>query len=132
MGTAVQSQDLWVLEEKGKTKGKGENYGAEAQSEERIWHLRFGHLGSENLKKLVSTLMVRGILPKGNFSGLNSVCEACMKGRQNREPFPIAEHRGRKLLELVHSDLANPGCCNSTLKLSVSISSPKRSLESSI
>ena len=31
-----------------------------------------------------------------------------MKGRQTREVFPSAEHRGRQLLELVHSDVCGP------------------------
>ena len=108
VGTAIQSQDLWVLEEKGKSKGGGESYATEQSSEENLWHLRLGHLGSDNLKKLLSKQMVSGIQMKGDFDNLNSVCEGCMKGRQTREPFPSSEHRGRHLLELVHSDVCGP------------------------
>ena len=73
-----------------------------------MWHLRLGHLGGENLKKLVSKEMVNGLQIRGIFNQSNDICEGCMKGRQTREVFPSAEHRGRQLLELVHSDVCGP------------------------
>ena len=108
VGTAVEKKDLWVLDERGKTRESGESYVAEQRDEEKMWHLRLGHLGGENLKKLVSKEMVNGLQTRGTFNPSNDICEGCMKGRQTREVFPSAEHRGRQLLELVHSDVCGP------------------------
>ena len=83
-------------------------YSSESFSEERLWHMRLGHLGSQNLKKLKEKEMVNGFRVKGSFNAMKSICEGCMKGRQGREVFPQAEHRGRDLLELVHSDVCGP------------------------
>ena len=109
VGSAPEKDDLFVLEEGGVTKTEmGEMYASVALSEERLWHLRLGHLGSENLRKLQSKEMVNGLEIKGNLTGNSKICEGCMKGRQSREQFPLAEHRGRDLLELVHSDVCGP------------------------
>ncbi len=43
-----------------------------------------------------------------NLTGNSKICEGCMKGQRSREQFPLAEHRGRDLLELVHSDVCGP------------------------
>ena len=108
VGSAVEKKELWVLDERGKTKETGESYAVEQKNEEKIWHLRFGHLGGENLKKLVNKEMVKGLQPRAGFSTSGEICEGCMKGRQTREVFPDAEHRGRQHLELVHSDVCGP------------------------
>ena len=108
VGSAVEKKELWVLDERGKTKETGESYAVEQKNEEKIWHLRFGHLGGENLKKLVNKEMVKGLQPRAGFSPSGEICEGCMKGRQTREVFPDAEHRGRQHLELVHSDVCGP------------------------
>ena len=109
VGMAPEHNELWVLDEEGQTGVEsGEMYSSETFSQERLWHLRLGHLGSQNLKKLKEKDMVNGFRVKGSFSSMKSVCEGCMKGRQGREVFPQAEHRGRDLLELVHSDVCGP------------------------
>ena len=108
VGYAYPNQDLWVMDEKGGSVGTGESYLSEQFSEEKIWHLRLGHLGSENLKKMLTKEMVSGFQTKGRFDGAHTICEGCMKGRQSRERFGEAEHRGRDLLELVHSDVCGP------------------------
>jgi hypothetical protein len=101
-------KELWVLDERGKTKETGESYAMEQKNEEKIWHLRFGHLGGENLKKQVNKEMVKGLQPRAGFSPSGEICEGCMKGRQTREVFPDAGHIGRQHLELVHSDVCGP------------------------
>ena len=45
----MEKKELWVLDERGKTKETGESYAVEQKNEEKMWHLRFGHLGGENL-----------------------------------------------------------------------------------
>jgi hypothetical protein len=108
VGYAHPNNDLWVMDEKGSSGESGESYSAEQSAEEKLWHLRLGHLGNDNLKKMLSKEMVRGFKPMVRFEGTHPVCEGCMKGRQSREAFPDAEHRGRDLLELVHSDVCGP------------------------
>ena len=108
VGYAHPNNDLWVMDEKGSSGESGESYSAEQSAEEKLWHLRLGHLGNDNLKKMLSKEMVRGFKPMVRFEGTHPVCEGCMKVRQSREAFPDAEHRGRDVLELVHSDVCGP------------------------
>jgi len=71
-----------------------------------LWHMRYGHLGFDNLKLLSNNKMVNG-LPKINHP--NQICEGCMLGKQHREPFPIGyAWRAKKHLQLVHTDIAGP------------------------
>ena len=64
VGSVMEKKELWVLDERGKTKETGESYAVEQKNEEKIWHLRFWHLGGENLKKLVNKEMVKGLQPR--------------------------------------------------------------------
>ncbi len=77
----MEKKELWVLDERGKTKETSESYAVEQKKEEKMWHLRFGHLGGENLKKLVNKEMVKGLQPRGGFSPLVEICGGCMKRR---------------------------------------------------
>ncbi|KAL6522105.1 hypothetical protein OROMI_031982 [Orobanche minor] len=66
-----------------------------------LWHLRFGHLGFTGLKLLSKTKMVDG-LPE--IDEPNQLCEACVKGKQHRQSFPVGKSwRARRPLEIVHS-----------------------------
>jgi hypothetical protein len=89
VGYAHPNNDLWVMDEKGSSGESGESYSAEQSAEEKLWHLRLGHLGNDNLKKMLSKEMVRGFKPMVRFEGTHPVCEGCMKGRQSREAFPV-------------------------------------------
>ncbi|KAL8094563.1 hypothetical protein AgCh_036190 [Apium graveolens] len=71
-----------------------------------LWHLRYGHLGFSGLKLLSKTKMVDG-LPEINKP--ENLCEACVKGKQHRQSFPIGKSwRARRPLEIVHTDIADP------------------------
>ncbi|XP_074350908.1 uncharacterized protein LOC141690146 [Apium graveolens] len=71
-----------------------------------LWHLRFGHLRFSGLKLLSKTKMVDG-LPEINEP--ENLCEACVKGKQHRQSFPIGKSWGaRRPLEIVHTDIAGP------------------------
>jgi len=71
-----------------------------------VWHGRFGHLGFDNLQKLVHNKMVRG-LP--SLDHVNQVCGVCLAGKQRRAPFPDnARRRAAHALDLVHGDLCGP------------------------
>ena len=78
-----------------------------SETEMKLWHHRFCHLGEKNLKKLQSKGMVRG-LPEPKFEGaIKGSCQPCLQGKAHREPFPTPPHQPRtyEVLELVHSDV---------------------------
>ncbi|CAM8990990.1 unnamed protein product [Rhodiola kirilowii] len=71
-----------------------------------LWHLRFGHLNFNGLKLLATKKMVTG-LPAIQIP--SQPCEACLRGKQHREPFPVGKaRRANQPLELVHTDLCGP------------------------
>ena len=79
----------------------------------QLWHQRFGHLGYQNLNLLNDKSMVDGmnITMKCN---IDEPCEACVMGKQHREPFPKkSESKTREVLELIHSDVNGPLPVNS-------------------
>ncbi len=68
-----------------------------------IWHQRFGHLGIQNLKKLISDNLVREL--NCNTRTL-SFCEPCVQGHAAQQPYPKqAKWRASEPLELLHSDV---------------------------
>ena len=46
-----------------------------------LWHCRFGHLGMNNVNKLIDDEMVNGMDGATNMNE-NQFCEACTKGKQ--------------------------------------------------
>ena len=81
-------------------------------SDEILWHRRFCHLGMNNLKKLKSKSLVKG-LEECKFSIDSIICENCCDGKNHKIPFPVVNsNRKRKIFELIHSDVCgklNPG-----------------------
>lgn len=71
-----------------------------------MWYLRFGHLGFSGLKLLSKENMVNGLL---EINPPDQLCEAYIKGKQHRQGFEAGKtRRARRLLEIVHSDIAGP------------------------
>ena len=75
-----------------------------------LWHRRFGHLGYDNLAKLVASGMVTGInMPASAFGDANAaVCEPCVMAKQHREPFPHSDSVSTAPMQLVHMDACGP------------------------
>lgn len=75
-----------------------------------LWHRRFGHLGYENLAKMVQNEMVEGVnLTAESFKeGTHEVCGPCVKAKMTRPPFPTAEKKPTRKMELVHMDVCGP------------------------
>jgi hypothetical protein len=71
----------------------------------RLWHYRFGHLNFESLSKLKIDEMVKG-LP--TFKKETSKCEACIIGKQKRDPFLTSTWQANICLQLIHSDICGP------------------------
>jgi hypothetical protein len=69
-----------------------------------IWHRRMGHLGEDNVRKLAK--MVDGMEIKVRTTV--GVCEACLEGKQHRQPSHQPATRAKEPLELIHSDLCGP------------------------
>ena len=73
-----------------------------------LWHCRFGHLGMNNVNKLIEGNMVNG-MDGVNDKSDNQFCEACTKGKQHRCPYPrTADYCASEQFELVHSDVCGP------------------------
>ncbi len=73
-------------------------------SKEQLWHRRYGHLGTQNMRKLVNQDMVTGLDCKMNKDV--GVCEPCAEGKQHRAKFPKGEaKRSDIVLGLIHSDV---------------------------
>ena len=73
-----------------------------------LWHNCFGHLGYDNVSKLINRKMVEGmncdvqVKPK-------TVCEPCIMGKQHRIPYPKGvSTRATEAFEVVHSDVCGP------------------------
>ena len=77
-------------------------------SKEDLWHSRFGHLGTDYLRKLSQKEMVSNFhfdhKKKINF------CEFCTMGKHHRSPFPThSDDQGlNDVLGLIHSDVCSP------------------------
>ena len=72
-----------------------------------VWHLRFNHLGEENLKKLARLQMVTGI--EEELAGtVRNTCEGCLLGKQTRLPFGESTRRASARLQVIHSDVEGP------------------------
>jgi hypothetical protein len=71
----------------------------------RLWHYRFGHLNFESLSKLKTDEMVKG-LPTFEKKIVKS--EACIIGKQKRDPFLISTWRANRCLQLIQSDICGP------------------------
>src|SRR5271155_4114551 len=66
-----------------------------------IWHRRMAHLGEDNIRKLAKMVDGMGIKARTSVG----VCEACLQGKQHRQPSHQPGTRSTEVLELVHSDL---------------------------
>ena len=74
-----------------------------------LWHLRYGHLGYDNVKLLNGKDMVDGMKIKSAEEVDRYSCEGCAMGKQHHQPFPKKSHHKRsKPLELIHSDVCGP------------------------
>lgn len=69
----------------------------------KLWHERFGHVSITTLQDMQKGGLVVD-LPA--LTDSQDVCEACMKGKQHRHPFPKeGGSRAKSPLQLVHADL---------------------------
>ncbi len=63
---------------------------ARENTDMQLWHCRFGHLGMDNVSKLVKSKMVEG-MDCNEKAERKSVCEPCVMGKQHCTPYPKGE-----------------------------------------
>ena len=81
---------------------------ANVAKQQYLRHCRFGHLGMNNVNKLIDDEMVNG-MDGATKMNENQFCEACTKGKQRRCPYPkTVDYRASKPSELIHSDVCGP------------------------
>ena len=74
-----------------------------------LWHERFGHLNSGDLKLLNDQHLVNGMKISSVDEPCEEVCHGCALGKSKRLPFPKKSmHKTTKLLQLIHSDVCGP------------------------
>ena len=82
-------------------------------ADQYLWHCIFGHLGINNVNKLIEENMVRG-MDGVNDKNDKQFYEACTKGKQKRCPYPTsADYRASEPFGLVYSDVCGPMCVSS-------------------
>ena len=73
-------------------------------SQEELWQRRYGHLGVQNMRKLVAEEMVVGLDCK--MSKDMGVCEPCVEGKHHCAKFDTGgAKRSDSVLGLVHNDV---------------------------
>ena len=74
---------------------------------QQLWHARLGHINQKYMQDIISKDLASGLSFKTTSKALD--CEACTQGKMHRSSFPKqSNHRAKKVLELVHSDLCGP------------------------
>ena len=71
------------------------------------WHVRFGHLNTNDIKKLHDENLVDGMTL--STKDVTNLCEGCALGKHSRDPFPKkSKSKSTELLELIHTDVCGP------------------------
>lgn len=76
----------------------------------QLVHRRYGHLGFDNLAKLVTDNMVTGInITADEFrKAKTEPCDPCILAKHPRSPFPASETKTTECGQLIHTDLCGP------------------------
>ena len=108
IATAVQQDGIFIIQRQPTRQGAA--LLTKTKETPELWHNRLGHLGYDNLAKLVKDQMVKGInvTSEAFKAAKEEVCESCILAKQHRLPFPTSESDSKQLLELVHMDLCGP------------------------
>ncbi|XP_039141238.1 uncharacterized protein LOC120278531 [Dioscorea cayenensis subsp. rotundata] len=67
-----------------------------------LWHGRLGHVNIASIKRLKNL----NLIPAVNVNEF-SKCSVCVEAKFAKKPFKSVENRNSKLLELIHTDLAD-------------------------
>ena len=80
------------------------------QNDYKIWHQRLGHIGKSRFLKLKNKQVVPDITQIENVTIDESLCEACINGKQKRLPFNKNKYKSyiERPLFIVRSDVCGP------------------------
>jgi hypothetical protein len=78
-----------------------------AVSSPSLWHRRFGHLGYDNVRRLVCSGHVKGMESVSSVVKPN-MCEVCVQGKAKTLPFSASHSKSEAPLALLHMDLMGP------------------------
>ena len=72
-----------------------------------IWHRRFGHMGADNMRKIINGNYVNGLVYSDKK--LFSFCRPCVEGKTHVLPFPkVSYHRSTCIMDMIHTDIFGP------------------------
>ena len=72
----------------------------------QVWHRRFGHLGADNLQKLINGNYVSGMILSNKTLPF---CQPCTEGKAHVLPYPqVSNTRSNGILDMIHSDVFGP------------------------
>ena len=71
-----------------------------------LWHRRFGHIGMDMTRAVLTKDYVKGVTHEGPFT--NDRCVACIVGKSPQLPYLHKGHRATKIGELLHMDICGP------------------------
>ena len=72
-----------------------------------LWHRRLAHHDHNSVKHMISKELVTGIEINSKQSP-DPICEPCLSGKMNANPFPSSNTCASKPLQLIHTDLHGP------------------------
>ena len=72
-----------------------------------LWHHRLCHHNYAGVKKLIKEDLVTG-LELNSTTGPDPICEPCIAGKMNADPFHSSSSRAKEPLGLVHCDVHGP------------------------
>ena len=75
-----------------------------------LWHRRYGHLGYDNLAKLVEGSLVSGMTTTAaDFKAASeTACGTCIVSKQHKVARPTSASDTQRPLELLHTDVCGP------------------------
>jgi hypothetical protein len=73
-----------------------------------LWHRRFGHRSTPAVQRAIQHSVQGVTLDSSSKTPSPSLCVPCLAGKQHRDPFPAAEHRATRPLEIIYCDLRGP------------------------
>ena len=70
------------------------------------WHCRFGHLGKQNMTKLMNSDLVKEMAASTQTL---TFCEPCAQGKGHQQSYlKISDTRSADILDLIHADVCGP------------------------
>ena len=72
-----------------------------------LWHRRLAHHDYKSVIDIISKQLITGIDIKLK-QALDPICEPCLSGKMNVNPFPSSTTHVSKPLELIYTDLHGP------------------------